>query len=284
MRVHAAPFRSFHSRPRSQRPAPLLCTFGLMGFLLHLFDYAGELDCFALCSVGCSRFQLFCERRIGGLGAKAFQRDPPRLGRSLLALDEIRLLKACHIPRSQFLTFADEAHQPRQGRRSGFKVIISRRDPALSFRGRRSLQRLPPSLTRLFPRAELVPGFFQSKDLIVGKDFPSIAVRRRAPVLYFDSKMARDRRCVHPMKLHKERVGLVRTAAAVVQFPLALMRFATLFYKYRSPVGKTGQNRTDSVALRPAKSRSLDPHHAAIQTSSGCLPSAPQPPRQPEHL
>src|SRR6185437_8585542 len=53
--------------------------------------------------------------------------------------------------------------------------------------------------------------------------------------------------------------------------------FAFSYKKYRSPVGKTGQNRTDSGALRPAKSRSLDPHYAAISTRLR-LPT-PRPPR-----
>jgi len=68
----------------------------------------------------------------------------------------------------------------------------SRRDLALRLGCPQFLQRFPSGLTRLFPRAELVAGFFHRKNFIVRKYFPSIAFRRWAPVLYFHSKVARD--------------------------------------------------------------------------------------------
>jgi hypothetical protein len=58
---------------------------------------------------------------------------------------------------------------------------------------RQSLQRILPGLTRLFPRAEPVDGFFYRKRLTFAKNFPGIWVRRRASVFYFHSKMACDR-------------------------------------------------------------------------------------------
>src|SRR5437660_135477 len=65
-------------------------------YLLRSFDLAGSLDRTALGSAGCSRYQPFCQRRVSRLGAKLFQRDLPRLGRRLLSLDEIRLVKTSH--------------------------------------------------------------------------------------------------------------------------------------------------------------------------------------------
>jgi len=47
-------------------------------------------------------------------------------------------------------------------------------------------------LTRLFPRAELVAGFFHWKNFMFGKNFPGISFRRQTPVFYFHSKMACD--------------------------------------------------------------------------------------------
>lgn len=61
--------------------------------LFRPFDLAVVL----LGSARCSRSQPFRQRRISDLGAKLFQRDLPRFGRGLLALDEIRLLKASHL-------------------------------------------------------------------------------------------------------------------------------------------------------------------------------------------
>ena len=53
----------------------LLRPFGLTGFLFRPFDLAGSLDPTALGSARCSRCQPFCQRRIGDLGAKLFQRE-----------------------------------------------------------------------------------------------------------------------------------------------------------------------------------------------------------------
>jgi hypothetical protein len=75
----------------------LVRSFDLTRLLFRPFDLAGSLDPTTLGSARCSRCQSFCQRRISDLGAKLFQRELPRFGRRLLALDEIRLLKASHL-------------------------------------------------------------------------------------------------------------------------------------------------------------------------------------------
>src|SRR5271154_3128346 len=75
----------------------LLRAFRLAGILFRPFDLVGSLDRTTLGSARCSHRQPFCQRRVGSLRAKYFQRDLSRLGRGLLALDEIRLLKASHL-------------------------------------------------------------------------------------------------------------------------------------------------------------------------------------------
>src|SRR5207248_5597291 len=90
-RLHVLRFRCALGLNRSVAFG-LLCTFNL----LRSFDLAGSLDRTALGSAGCSRYQPFCQRRVSRLGAKLFQRHLPRLGRRLLSLDEIRLVKTSH--------------------------------------------------------------------------------------------------------------------------------------------------------------------------------------------
>src|SRR5580700_11161351 len=93
----------------------LLRAFGFAGLGFSSFDLAAGLDLAALGSLRRSRCQPFCQPRVGGLGAKLFQRGLSCLGRRLLTLDKIRLLKASHRSRPRSLIsilFHQRGRQP----------------------------------------------------------------------------------------------------------------------------------------------------------------------------
>jgi hypothetical protein len=72
-------------------------TLGVTNFVLVLLDLALSIDSAAHSRTLCSASQAVGQRRIGGLGAKLFQRLLLGLDRSALPLEKIRLLKPSSI-------------------------------------------------------------------------------------------------------------------------------------------------------------------------------------------
>jgi hypothetical protein len=194
----------------------LLCTFGLTDFLLRSFDLAGSLDRTALDSACCSRCQPFCQRRVSGLCAKLFQRDLPRLGRGLLSLDEIRLLKTSYL----FSTLYSILHGlPWLG---GFSCVqFSTHAPAedCSFDWAAGIHTAPSTAT---PSAQKWNDI--GADVILAKNFKRLVCRRNTLVSEgVDSFLP----CHHAVSIFPVVMNLMRTHGAAMASRRAYIRLTS---------------------------------------------------------
>lgn len=143
------------------------------------------------------------------------------------------------------------------------------------------LQRPLSGLTRLLPRIEPIAGLFKWKRSIFATNFPGILIWCGAPVLYFHSKVTRDRQSVHPIKLQKGRLGLGKkvTTASVIQAPLGRCVFDACRKKMLSSPYRQNWSKWDRCESGTdcTMCSFLIRRHAAIQTPPVVTPG-PQAP------